>query len=32
VQFAIDVDPVPLAQVEEAWTRKGDARRIVFIP
>jgi NADPH:quinone reductase-like Zn-dependent oxidoreductase len=32
VQFAIDVDPVPLAQVEEAWPRKGDERRIVFIP
>lgn len=32
VQFAIDVDPVPLANVEEAWSRKGDERRIVFIP
>jgi NADPH:quinone reductase-like Zn-dependent oxidoreductase len=32
VQFAIDVDPVPLAKVEEAWNRKGDERRIVFIP
>jgi NADPH:quinone reductase-like Zn-dependent oxidoreductase len=32
VQFAIDVDPVPLAQVEEAWIRKDDGRRIVFIP
>jgi NADPH:quinone reductase-like Zn-dependent oxidoreductase len=31
VQFAIDIDPVPLAQVEEAWTRKEE-RRIVFIP
>jgi NADPH:quinone reductase-like Zn-dependent oxidoreductase len=32
VHFAIDIDPVPLAKVEEAWTRKGDERRIVFIP
>jgi NADPH:quinone reductase-like Zn-dependent oxidoreductase len=32
VQFAIDVDPVPLAKVEEAWSRKGEERRIVFIP
>jgi NADPH:quinone reductase-like Zn-dependent oxidoreductase len=32
VQFAIDIDPVPLAKVEEAWSRKGEERRIVFIP
>jgi NADPH:quinone reductase-like Zn-dependent oxidoreductase len=32
VQFEIDIDRVPLAKVEEAWTRKGDERRIVFIP
>jgi hypothetical protein len=32
VQFAIDVDPVPLAKVEEAWNRKAEERRIVFIP
>jgi len=31
-QFAIDIDPVPLANVEQVWTRKGDERRIVFIP
>jgi NADPH:quinone reductase-like Zn-dependent oxidoreductase len=31
VQFAIDIDPVPLSEVEAAWTRK-DERRIVFIP
>jgi NADPH:quinone reductase-like Zn-dependent oxidoreductase len=30
--FAIDIDKVPLASVEEAWTRKEDGRRIVFIP
>jgi len=29
--FAIDIDRVPLAKVEEAWMRK-DERRIVFIP
>jgi NADPH:quinone reductase-like Zn-dependent oxidoreductase len=32
VQFAIDIDPLPLASVETAWTRESDARRIVFIP
>lgn len=32
VRFAIDIDPVPLAEVEEAWTRKDDERRIVFVP
>jgi NADPH:quinone reductase-like Zn-dependent oxidoreductase len=32
VHFAIDIDKVPLAEVEEAWTRKEDERRIVFIP
>jgi NADPH:quinone reductase-like Zn-dependent oxidoreductase len=32
VRFAIDIDPVPLTKVEETWTRKGDERRIVFLP
>jgi NADPH:quinone reductase-like Zn-dependent oxidoreductase len=32
VRFAIDVNPLPLAKVEEAWTRTADERRIVFIP
>jgi hypothetical protein len=32
VHFAIDLHPVPLAKVEEAWTWKDDGRRIVFIP
>jgi NADPH2:quinone reductase len=32
VPFAIEIDRVPLANVEEAWARKGDERRIVFIP
>jgi hypothetical protein len=31
-RFVIDVDPVSLSEVEEAWTRKGDERRIVFVP
>jgi NADPH:quinone reductase-like Zn-dependent oxidoreductase len=31
-QFAIDIEPVPLAEVEQAWTRKGDECRIVFAP
>jgi hypothetical protein len=31
VPFAIDIDPVPLSKVEEAWTRQ-EASRIVFIP
>ncbi len=32
VRFAIDIEPVPLSKVEEAWTRKDEERRIVFIP
>jgi NADPH:quinone reductase-like Zn-dependent oxidoreductase len=31
MQFAIDIDRVPLADVEHAWLRK-DERRIVFMP
>jgi NADPH:quinone reductase-like Zn-dependent oxidoreductase len=31
VQFPIEVEPVPLSEVEEAWSRRED-RRIVFIP
>jgi hypothetical protein len=31
MRFAIDIDPVPLSKVEEAWTRKEQSR-IVFIP
>jgi NADPH:quinone reductase-like Zn-dependent oxidoreductase len=31
MRFAIDIDPVPLSKVEEAWTRK-EGNRIVFIP
>ncbi len=32
VRFAIDIQAVPLARVEEAWTWKDDGRRMVFIP
>jgi NADPH:quinone reductase-like Zn-dependent oxidoreductase len=32
VRFEIDIDRVPLDKVEEAWVRKSDERRIVFIP
>jgi NADPH:quinone reductase-like Zn-dependent oxidoreductase len=32
VHFAIYLNTVPLAKVEEAWTWKDDGRRIVFIP
>jgi NADPH:quinone reductase-like Zn-dependent oxidoreductase len=31
MRFAIDIDQVPLSQVEEGWTRK-EQNRIVFIP
>ncbi len=31
MRFAIDIDPVPLSQVEQGWTRK-EQNRIVFIP
>ncbi len=31
MRFAIDIDPVPLSEVEEAWTRR-EGNRIVFIP
>ena len=32
VRFAIDIDRVPLSQVQETWNRKGEESRIVFIP
>jgi NADPH:quinone reductase-like Zn-dependent oxidoreductase len=32
-QIGLDIDPVPLAKVEQAWPRAGsDRRRIVFVP
>jgi NADPH:quinone reductase-like Zn-dependent oxidoreductase len=30
--ITLDVETVPLAQVEEAWQRAGSDRRVVFIP
>jgi hypothetical protein len=27
-----DVEPVPLAKVEQAWPQAGSDRRIVFVP
>lgn len=30
--LTIDVDRIPLRSVESAWTRKTEARRIVFVP
>jgi NADPH:quinone reductase-like Zn-dependent oxidoreductase len=32
VKFEIEIDSIPLSNVEEAWIRKGDERRIVFKP
>jgi NADPH:quinone reductase-like Zn-dependent oxidoreductase len=32
VRFAIDIHPIPLAMVEEAWAWKDDGRRLVFVP
>jgi NADPH:quinone reductase-like Zn-dependent oxidoreductase len=29
-QLSIDIEPTPLREVESAWTRKTDGRRIVF--
>jgi hypothetical protein len=31
MRFTIDIEPVPLSKVEEAWTRQEQSR-IVFIP
>lgn len=30
--IGLDIDPVPLATVEQAWQRAGSDRRIVFVP
>jgi hypothetical protein len=30
--LGVDVDRVPLADVERAWTRDGRDRRTVFVP
>ena len=29
-ELTVDIEPTPLSEVESAWTRKGDGRRIVF--
>jgi hypothetical protein len=31
-EIVLDLDPVPLADVERAWPRAGSDRRIVFVP
>lgn len=31
-EIAIEVDTVPLADVEKAWSRPDDGRRVVFVP
>jgi NADPH:quinone reductase-like Zn-dependent oxidoreductase len=31
-EISLDVDPVPLATVEQAWPHAGSDRRIVFVP
>jgi NADPH2:quinone reductase len=31
-EIRLDVDPVPLAEVEQAWPRAGSDRRVVFVP
>jgi hypothetical protein len=31
-ELRIDVEQIPLAEVESAWQREGRGRRLVFIP
>jgi hypothetical protein len=31
-EIGVDVDPVPLADVEKAWPQAGSDRRVVFVP
>jgi hypothetical protein len=31
-EIVLDVDPVPLADVEKTWPQAGSGRRIVFVP
>jgi NADPH:quinone reductase-like Zn-dependent oxidoreductase len=31
-EIALDVDPVPLADVEKAWVNPDNGRRVVFVP
>jgi hypothetical protein len=31
-EITLEVDPVPLADVEQAWSRTDDGRRVLFVP
>jgi hypothetical protein len=31
-EISLDVDPEPLAKVEQVWPRAGSDRRVVFVP
>jgi hypothetical protein len=31
-EVTLDIDPVPLAEVEHAWPQAGSDRRIGFVP
>ena len=31
-EITLDVKPVPLADVEQVWSRTDDGRRVVFVP
>jgi hypothetical protein len=31
-KVTLDIDPVPLAEVEKAWPHAGSDRRVVFVP
>ena len=31
-EIGLDIDPVPLARVEQVWPRAGSDRRVVFVP
>jgi hypothetical protein len=31
-EITLDLEPVPLADVEQAWSRTDDGRRVVFVP
>ena len=31
-EIAVDIDAVPLAEVEKTWDQPGAGRRVVFVP
>jgi hypothetical protein len=31
-EISLDIDPEPLAKVEQVWPQAGSDRRIVFVP